>query len=215
MARTRPSPSGRRYHHAAASTIVVGGLVSLAMAAMMTGSVTESVTSASEKLLDPAGTSTSTPAAIAVTQSTGTTICDTSTCSNANLFGDSSAPLLPGRTRSIAMRFTNTGREAIGTRTLVSGNCVTTASGVTGAATPSGADTLCDALRLEVFQGAAGTGKRLYEGSPAALPTTIDLGGLAVHASVVYTFRVTLPADAGSASQGQTITQPLTWTNDA
>ena len=215
MARTHLSPSGRWNRHAAASTIVVGALVSLSMAAMMTGSVTGPVTSASEKLLDPVGTSSTTTPGIEVSQTTGTTICDTSTCSNANLFGDSSAPLLPGRTRSIAMRFTNTGREAIATRTLVSGNCVTTASGAIGAATPTGTDTLCDALRLEVFEGVVSNGTRLYAGSPAALPTTITLDALAVHASMVYTFRVTLPADADSASQGQTITQPLTWTNNA
>lgn len=190
--------------------IVMGALASVVMACSMSGQLTP----IGEPLLRLAGASASTPQ-ITVSQTTGTTVCSStsSTCSDADLYGGG-APLAPGQSHTVVMRLSNTGPVDVATRTLVTGNCVaTTIPGAVGSTTPTPNHDLCRTVRVAIFEGTPGTGKRLYAGKAATIPTRLTLAPLTPDATQTYTFRVSLPATASSATQGQTITQTLTWTN--
>ena len=137
--------------------IFMGALASVVMACSVSGQLG----AVSKPLFDLAGAS-STPQ-IAVSQTTGTTLCSStsSTCSNADLYGGASS-LAPGQTRTVTTRLTNTGQQDIATRTLVAGNCVaTTVPGTVGSTTPPPDHTLCKTMRVAIFEGTPAAGKRL------------------------------------------------------
>lgn len=213
MASTRVAPRrslALRWARRRTPRVLVGALASGVMACSISGQLT----AIDEPLLDVAGASSPTPE-VTVSQTTGATVCSTTsaTCSDADLFGGVDS-LAPGASRSVTMRFTNTGQQNIATRTLVAGNCVTAAiPGAVGSTTPTPDRTLCDTVRVAIFEGTPVAGRRLYAGRAAAIPTRLTLAPLAAGATQTYTFRVTLPPTATDTTQGQTITQSLTWNN--
>ncbi len=143
----------------------------------------------------------------------------TATCSTINKYGGTALPINPGGSQTTTVTMANVGTTAAATAALQGGTCVATATAGAGAATPTTPNTtagnLCSVLVLNVYAAATATGTPIYTGSPAAFTASITLGALATAATQSYTFVISLPTSATSAVQGQTVSQPMTWTYNA
>ncbi|MDO9456905.1 hypothetical protein [Nocardioides sp.] len=179
-----------------------------------TASITNSVNSASTAALAVSETYTS-----GGTTTTCNSYDSTATCSTINKYGGTASPLVPGGSQTTKVTFTNTGSVPVGTASMKGGTCdAIVRPGVTGAVTPTTPNTsagnLCSVLTLQVYKAATATGTAIYTGSLSGFQTATatDIGTLAVGASQDYTFVVTLPTAATTATQGQQVTQPIVWT---
>lgn len=167
--------------------------------------------------------------AVMLTQTDGATTCRSSsqpsnsaTCSTINLYGGTTATLMPGASRNVDITFTNSGAAPGTTFSLAPGACSQTPNA--GSGTPAATD-LCTAsgeLAVAIGCSAGATynaGAAWADlGYAAAVPPTATKnhatsgGDLGVGAQ--WTCRVTVAVAAGAsvASQNITVTQPVTWT---
>lgn len=201
----------RRFTGAAVATGLAGSLALALSLGVSLSAFTATITNS---------INTSASAALAVSETSGAATCNsydaTATCSTINKYGGTTNPLAPGQSRTTTVTFNNVGSVGVGSATLAPGLCVASTTGATGAATPSTPNTtagnLCSVLQVAVYKGATDAGTVVYNGSLAAFTATATLDPIAVAASQPYTFKVTLPASATTAIQGQQVSQPLTWT---
>ncbi|GGF42510.1 hypothetical protein GCM10011519_15440 [Marmoricola endophyticus] len=164
-------------------------------------------------------TNTAASASMAITETSGSSTCKsydtTATCADINKYGGTGTPLTPGGSQSTKVTFNNVGQVAVGTSTLTPAACTASSTGATGSSTPTTPNTsagnLCSVLQVKIYQSASASGTPIYTGSAAGLTSAISLGKLAAGASQDYTFVVSLPADATTAVQGQSVSQALTW----
>lgn len=206
-------PSRRRLTGAALATGLGGSFaLALSMGASLSG-LTATINNT---------TNTAESATLAVSETSGAATCNsydaTATCATINKYGGVASPLSPGQSQTVTVNFQSKGTAAVGSSTLTASACTATATAATGSTTPTTPNTtsgnLCSVLNIKIYKSADTTGTVLYDGSAAALGTTapIALGAIAKNATQPFTFVVSLPASATTATQGQQVSQPLLWT---
>ena len=210
MAQHRAPTTRRRLTLPALTAGAVGSVaIAASMGASLSG-LTATITNS---------TNTSSSATIAVQETSGGATCNSydssANCEAINKYGGMATPLVPGGSKSTTVTFKNTGQVAVGTSTLSQVGCQAFSTAAVGATTPTSPNTsagnLCSVLQVAVYKGADSSTTALYNGSVAGFTTTLNLGTLAGNATQSYTFVVTLPSSATTATQGQYVTQPLYW----
>lgn len=159
-------------------------------------------------------------AALAIQETAGAAQCNsydtTTSCGTINKYGGTTTPLVPGGSQTTTITMKNAGTVNAATSTLAPSACEATSTGVTGSQTPTTPNTtagnICSVLQVAVYKAATATGTPLYTGSAANFTASLTLGALNANATQAFTFVVTLPTTATTATQGQQASQVLTWT---
>lgn len=203
---------------------VASGIAAL----VLTLGVNGTLSSWTEAILNNTTNSASTGQAVILREALGTTTClssdtasNSSTCSTINKYGGTAAPLTPGTDQTVTVTFTNVGAANASSFSLAPGACSQTPAA--GSGTPAAAD-LCTSGDLTVAVScspgttyAAANAWTDLAYAAAAPPTATKShaasgGDLNAGSSFTCQFTVALASGAGVATQGITVSQPLSWT---
>lgn len=203
---------------AALSSAVLGASVTGTLSAF-TASITNSTNTATAGSLVMKETKDTVDGATSCLSSSGANNSYTS-CGTIDKYGGTGTPFTPGTTHATTVFFQNTGTTRVSSFDLLPSACTRTGNDSMSTAN------LCDSLQLTVTctpvanDGTPGTTDTVY--TSQNLTTVAANGRVTLSAnctpqassgnSVKFVFSVTMPSGQDNTVQGQTVSQPLTWT---